>query len=548
MAFFKKLIPSILSPKSDDLLRSNRTKIIHIEFTSHCNLRCAFCNVSQPGYKGYQIKKETVEHIIDSIRNRHPKVICVNGHGETTIYKDWHLYCRRMLDMGYDLQIISNFAKKFNDDELRTFSRFKCIEISCDTTDPSLFRELRRGGELSVIMENLKRLQAISAKKSGRKVEISFSCVVSDQTVFGLKDLAAFGKSLGVENFNFCNLVKYPQLADTIPFDHVTEMSLEEMERARTTIHETFRFLKESKIKYSFQQGLLDSLEEKIASLQQPISSEPEMQEKGEAKAGDSPPEASPSHPVRYSGTIHNTETRDCLDPWSFVLVQADGDIRPCCWHHPYTYKKKGITQFNDFINGNLIRELRLGLLTGNLPPECRDCPSRGLTTIDDLRKKVIRYLYFGAHFLVRKYKKNLFSELEETEIEYLSGWYDTEHNPDSELQDWRTWRWTKEKAEFRFPSPGPHASLIIRGMSDQIKLPGQQIVIRVNGNELDRFVPSQYNFIREYLLDPGILENNKKNTGEIEVDRSFIPAEMIPGSDDQRTLGIQIFRLSVVM
>ena len=133
------------------LLESPWTKIAHIEFTSRCNLRCVFCYASQPGYKGIDLDVETIEDTIESLKTRNVKVVTVSGHGETTLYKNWHCYCSNMLDAGMTLHIISNFAKELSHEELKTLLRFKSIEISCDTSNPVLFKELRRGADLKTI-------------------------------------------------------------------------------------------------------------------------------------------------------------------------------------------------------------------------------------------------------------------------------------------------------------------------------------------------------------------------------------------------------------
>lgn len=548
MVLLPKKLQPYLSTKLDDLLFSKKSRIIHIEFTSHCNLRCAFCNASQPGYKGIHIKKEILESVIFSIKSRHPKVVVVNGHGETTIYKDWHLYCNRLLERGYELHIISNFSKEFSEEELNTLARFKSIEISCDTPDPSLFRELRRGAELEDIRGNIQKLHRIISENCIQGPEISFSCVVSDRTVFGLKELADFGKSLGIKNFNFCNFVKYPQLKDTIQLDHITQMPLEKMIQARETIVNTFDFLRQSNIKFFFQQGLTDSLEEKITALQQtPVESDTNKEQIPPLHEEEKPEETS-LHPLRYSAKIHKLETRDCLDPWNFVLIQSDSAILPCCWHQPIGFLKDEKTKLDDIVNGHLMQELRRGLLTGQLHPDCMNCPSRGLTTTDNLKKKVIRYLHPYSHLMLQRIKKNRFSKQKEIEIEYVSGWYEPERDPGAGQPEWTEWRWTEKKAGFRFYTPNLNASLIIRGLSDQEKAPGQQIVIRINGFELDRFIPPQHKFIKEYNLDAKILEGHKQSSGEIEVNPIFIPAKVIPESEDQRTLGVQIFRLSIVL
>ena len=146
----KKLFKVYLWRRNNWLV-SPRTRVVHIEFTSRCNLRCVYCAASQPTYKGIDLDVKTIDSAIEALKKREIKVLSVNGHGETTLYKNWHLYCNKMLDAGIQLHIISNFAKEFSQDEIQTLSRFKSIEISCDTNDPELLKKLRRGIDLQTL-------------------------------------------------------------------------------------------------------------------------------------------------------------------------------------------------------------------------------------------------------------------------------------------------------------------------------------------------------------------------------------------------------------
>jgi MoaA/NifB/PqqE/SkfB family radical SAM enzyme len=96
-----------------DLLGPIYPRRIILEFTSRCNLACAYCETSLPQYRslGKDMDPTALNAIIDYLIEHKPSSVCVNGHGETTIYKDWHKYCNRLLDHGIPLGIITNLAK-----------------------------------------------------------------------------------------------------------------------------------------------------------------------------------------------------------------------------------------------------------------------------------------------------------------------------------------------------------------------------------------------------------------------------------------------------
>ncbi len=535
-----------------DLLESPWTKVAHIEFTSRCNLRCVFCYASQPEYKGMDLDVETMENVIEALKTRNPKVVCVNGHGETTIYKDWHLYCNKMLNAGIPLHIISNFAREFSYEELKTLSRFKSIEISCDTNDPKLFRKMRRGADLKTLCLNILRLQMITIKEGRKSPNISFSCVVSDQNVLNLLDYVAFGKALGVTYFNFCNLTKYPDLEHTLNPKHITEMPVELLHEVEASLTETFEFLESSNIGFHFQQGLMDTFKEKIQNLNGvPAQNDSTVKESEVEKNeihGD--PEKMESvrreetGPHRYSSTSQEAQTRDCLDPWEFIMVQANKDVLPCCWHQPI-YSLGSKQSLSEVFNKTQIKKLRREILTGRLSLDCMNCPSKGWTTIDNLQKKVWHYLNPGIYKLLFPKIPDIKPDiLQAFKLVYDQGWYDSETNLNIKNPDWQRWRWTSKKAVCLLKNPKRDAILIIRGSIDKLKHEEQTIIIKIKDKILDEFIPGTAKFFKEYALTPGIMGNDDSIELTLETDKTFIPSVSEPQSEDKRELGMQIYEL----
>lgn len=93
-----------------DLLSSPVTPHVHLELTSRCNLRCIYCAVSQPGYKGSDFPLASLEYLIEQVKVRGTTSIAVNGHGETTFIPEWFRATNLFADAGFSLALTSNFA------------------------------------------------------------------------------------------------------------------------------------------------------------------------------------------------------------------------------------------------------------------------------------------------------------------------------------------------------------------------------------------------------------------------------------------------------
>lgn len=106
--------------------------------------------------------------------------------------------------------------------------------------------------------------------------------------------------------------------------------------------------------------------------------------------------------------------TRDCLDPWSYFQLKADGNLFPCCGH-----ESLGIAElshdFSELLSGAKIKKIQKGILTGKLDGHCSNCIFRPLTSIYELRRRFI------SKFFLSKFKLNSNNEVELSELAKLS-------------------------------------------------------------------------------------------------------------------------------
>jgi MoaA/NifB/PqqE/SkfB family radical SAM enzyme len=524
------------------MLKSKKTEVAHVEFTSRCNLRCVFCCVSQTHYLGVDLPGELLKQVIEDLKRRKITIVCVSGHGETTLYKDWHLYCNDLIRSGISLHIISNFAKKFSEDELETLSKFKSIEISCDTVDPELFGKIRRGARFGNLMTNLENLKATGKKNKRKMPTISFSCVVSDLNIFGLKNYVDFAIKHGIKCFNFCNLTKYPDIDGGINANHISEMPLDDMKKAYSILTDTFAFLEKSRIEYKCQKGLIDTLKEELqmfspdSTHDETCAIQPPLEETQKC-------EESNAH--KYSSRRGEFQTRDCLDPWSFFLIKSDRDVLPCCWHPPIGTITEG-KSLEEILNNTSIQILRKRLLTGDLPLDCIQCPSKGWTSTGELKKRVTKYLYdkqLGKLFH-RKIPSVEIPHKQPYEIVYLAGFHDLEENLDIKDSDWQTWRWTERDATFCIDNPFTPGTFLVRGSINKMRFPDQNVIIKINGKIIDKFMPYNDRFYKKYEIGTQMMGNSSRVNVSIHTNRTFNPSKCEPGSNDNRELGLQIYEI----
>lgn len=524
------------------LLDTPQTKTAHIEFTSRCNLRCVFCCASQPYYHGHDLSAVLIEKLIDSLVRRRVELVCVSGHGETTIFPEWVRICEKMLAAGLKLHIISNFCKPMTTAEADTLARFHTIEVSCDTADPELFSKLRRGGQLSTLTANLEKVRRAGLEKFRQVPRFSFSCVVSDQNVFELDEYLEFATAHGIRHFDFCNLTKYPDIPDAINPRHVSELPPSEARSALEALERLIASLEHKGASFQMQSGLLDSLRSRIQDAAKPLGTVDSSRGSG-GESGLPETEMASTQPRKYTARASSPrQTRDCLDPWNFFLLKANREVWPCCWHQPIFHLSDN-QNLDEALGSLKALELRRNLLQGTLDPDCRVCPSRGLIPVGQLRTKVKKNL-FGRSFM-RWFSKTL-PRLKPVPFERTDGWFSEESalSPD---QSFAHWRWTGPRAAISFLPPGRGVRLLLQAAVVEANVDGQELIVRLNGRIVDAFKPPSRLFYKEYFLSPEELNGSKKAEWSIAVKKTFRPAALDPSSTDKRELGLQIFLLELL-
>ncbi len=186
-----------------------------VDINTNCNLRCVYCAVSQPSYQGCQMQDDQMDKLAQLLIG-YPNLaaVGVNGHGETTHHPRWKEFCRPMLTKNIPLTIITNLGKKYEADDFEVLSRFKNIQISVDTADEKLLRDIRRKVELSRILYNIAMIRTHALLDGRTPPKISFSCGLYDQSILRVEEFAWFAMAQGVSEITFWNLVKYPDVPD----------------------------------------------------------------------------------------------------------------------------------------------------------------------------------------------------------------------------------------------------------------------------------------------------------------------------------------------
>lgn len=153
---------------------------------------------------------------------------------------------------------------------------------------------------------------------------------------------------------------------------------------------------------------------------------------------------------------------------------------------------------------------------------------------------------FFSPYDRTNKSKQEVMEEklevypppLDTPEIIYEDGWYDLEIDPNAYLE---RWRWTAQEARCIVDNPKRDALLVIKGGLNLEALRDQKVIFMINDMILDEFIPEESHFEKTYTIKKEMLGENDEFFLTIATDKTFVPAEVIPNSKDERKLGLQV-------
>lgn len=239
-----------------DLTRA-RPRFVMLELTSRCNLRCLYCALSQPEFHGKDLELGR-EEVVSQIRAVDPEEVQLNGHGESTLLRDWHLLATDLMNSGIQVSLTTNLALVWNAAELAVLARMKSLTVSCDTADPELFARLRRGSTLARVEQNLELLEAEAARLGVPRPYVALNCTYTDRVVEGLPRLVEWARDRNLDAVSLTNLVEYPQVDPEFPVRHPANV---DPAGALASIRRAARIAHDAGIDFNAMGGLIESLE-----------------------------------------------------------------------------------------------------------------------------------------------------------------------------------------------------------------------------------------------------------------------------------------------
>lgn len=226
-----------------DLRKVHAYTWMAISFTNRCNLSCIYCVQSiykdtNPYFK-MEFPYEYAEPTLDYLASQGIEQFSTCVEGEATLYKHWYeIFSKFHAKYPHiKMRMTTNLNRRFSDQEMELLINYYALDVSLDSLDPQLYRQMRRNGNLNLLLENLDLIYN-KVKESGIKGPIiTLHMVVCDATWRSMEEIAdyAFERGWGIQ------LGDYEERANTVAVQQklvkpIREISLKEQKLAKEMI------------------------------------------------------------------------------------------------------------------------------------------------------------------------------------------------------------------------------------------------------------------------------------------------------------------------
>jgi radical SAM protein with 4Fe4S-binding SPASM domain len=295
-----------------------------ISVEGYCNLKCTMCPRRDPKFKDNEMPYTTFTRVMKKVP--FIKEVELTGLGEPLLHKDLF----RMIEYARKRKIrtvVTSNATLFTDRNIERIleSGLNVLHVSIDSADPEVFRMIRVGTTLEKVTTNLKRL--IERRNAvGSKLRVVVNSILMTRSYRQVEDMVKLGASAGVDEITFSDMQYSFDVGISTRAESLRCASDAEKEEMQKLFQKADSLAKELRIKIS------------LPRLDQPK--------------------------VR----------RNCKQPWTAMVLDEKGQVRPCCAIHFVSFGDLSKENFSDVWNNSNFTTFRERLLSDDVPSRCKDC------------------------------------------------------------------------------------------------------------------------------------------------------------------------------
>lgn len=355
----------------------SRPRLIQVGTNWTCNLRCNFCRLTlestQKIFKALPPKElEISDRVFEQVCELmpYPQTMTLTPLGEPMLYSKFGRLLERHRELGSRNLAMTTNANLINDDRARMLveGQISHLFVSVDSSDPEIYAGMRVRGDLAKVEEALEAINRWKDKLNSKYPTMTLASTFMERNVRQMPDLFHFAEKHRFDNYNLQLMeTENPELEEEFLGHHIPllkEMLLETVRRSSDSKAEVraelgFRNLLTAHLNPEEWRALSSVTEGMAGGL---IEGEKPSNGNGN-KNGDIESRLS----TRGKSLIEK-----CHYPWYFLLIDTDGDCRPCCWTG-MSYGNLNKLDFDGVWNSEKAVGMRNDFLKNHIPKACQN-------------------------------------------------------------------------------------------------------------------------------------------------------------------------------
>jgi MoaA/NifB/PqqE/SkfB family radical SAM enzyme len=345
--------------KQTRLLSSPRFIQVGTNWT--CNLKCNFCrltlNSTQQALK--QLPKNELEispTVLDSVLELMPKaeMITLTPLGEPLLYTKIGVILERHRQLGSRNLAMTTNANLINHDRARMLVEggVTHLFVSIDSNDPDIYGNMRILGNLDRVEAALDSINYWKEKLHSELPSMTLASTFMERNVRQMPEMVDFAIRHRFISYSVQLMeVENPELNSEFLGNH--------LDLTREMVVQTLRRAEEASLDLRMNIALLNLL---TSSLSLPELKK--LEKSGNFVSSD-------EERINSVSTHGKHLTEKCHYPWYYLLIDTNGDCRPCCWAGS-SYGNLNHQEFDAIWNGPQAITMRQDFLRNHIPKGCQ--------------------------------------------------------------------------------------------------------------------------------------------------------------------------------
>lgn len=337
----------------------SRPRLMQIGTNWTCNLKCNFCRLTLDSTQAILKAKpprelEISPKVFDAVMELmpYPEIITLTPLGEPMLYSKFGKILERHAQLGSRNLAMTSNANLITDDRARMLVEggMSHMFVSVDSSDPDIYAGMRVRGDLAKVEAALESINKWKDKLNSKHPTMTLASTFMERNVRTMPDLVDFAARHRFTNYSV-------QLMETENKELEGEFLGHHIDLAKDMVLETLKRAEEKGVEVRVHLAFRNLLTSKLS-----LPEKKRIDKAVEGAGGDE---------IQNMSTQGMSLLDKCHYPWYFMLVDTDGDCRPCCWAS-VSFGNLNDLSWEEIWNGPTSVKMRQDFLDNRIPKSCQ--------------------------------------------------------------------------------------------------------------------------------------------------------------------------------